>query len=647
MNYDHLLSTIKISTMELKNRFYVPSMGTSRAGFDGSVTDCQVEYFRRKAIGGFGLVTCDYAFVSPEGQSIPMQLGIENDSRIEGLSKIAAAIHDGGAKASIQINHAGRSTMVGVIPFDKQPVAPSPLPCMMYKGIPRELTVEEIYELVELYGNAALRAKKAGSDAIELHMGHTYLIDQFISVWTNKRTDEFGGCLENRLRFAKLCIEDVKRKCGSDYPVLAKITGEDGQDGGMRILDTTTVVMLLEEYGLDAVCVSIGGYGRFDLINSANHFEPGFNLKNAERLKKAVSIPVIGIGRINDPVLAEMAIRTGMCDMVALGRQSLTDPDFPNKVMEGRTNEICACMGCNQACVGESADPDEAFGIGCMLNPFTAREWRMNLDPAPVAKKVCVVGAGPGGLEAAWVAAAKGHKVILFEKQDRAGGQYRIAGMPPFKQGVDKAIVYFKQQCSKYGVEIRYNTEATEEMILAERPDAVILATGGIPFVPPIPGIDDPAVLRAIDVDAGRVPVGDMVAILGGGLVGVETCDFISSDKDKHVSIIEMMSELGVGEHFSIQAQQYRRFRERGVDIHVSTKVISVAPGKVICENVKTKEQFEVTADTIINALGAVSYDPLASLEGKVPELYKIGDCRKAHEAKHAIFDGAAIACKL
>lgn len=643
MKYTQLMSPIKIGKLEIKNRFYQPSMGMSKGTPDGGVGECQIDYYRARAEGGFGICTVDYCYISPEGKAIPFQMGIEKDERIEPLSRIADAIHDGGAVASIQLCHAGRSTMSYITGLPTY--SSSPLPCKMYGMMPEELTKEQIYTIIDQFGTAALRAKNAGFDCVELHCGHTYLIDQFIDPWCNKRIDEFGGCIENRMRFPVLIIAKIKELCGSDFPIICKITCDDGEPGGTRVNEACAVAMLLEDGGADAICASIGGYGRFDLINTSYIYPAGFNLGNAEQLKKSVHIPIIGISRINDPALAEMAIRVGKCDMVALGRQSLTDPEFPKKVAENRISEIFYCMGCNQACVGENAAAPEEHGIGCMLNPFAAREFKMNLKPAETSRRILIVGAGVAGLECAWVAAKRGHKVVVLEKENIAGGQFRIASMPPFKQGGAKAISTMLKMCEINGVEIRYGINATEEYVLNEGADAVVLATGGIPLEPNIPGISDEGILRAVDVISGKFMAGKSCIVLGGGLVGVETCEMMC-DQNKKVAIVEMLPELGRGEHFSIQSAQQQYFAEHGVDIHVNTKISRIGVNYVECVDSEGNEK-KLEAESVIVALGAKAYDPLAGLEEKVAELHKIGDCVSARQAKHAIYEGAVLGVSL
>ena len=642
MKYTNLFSPIKIGEVEIKNRFYQPSMGISDATFDGQPGEGTIDYYRTRAEGGFGICTVDYCYISPEGKAIPFQMGIENDARIEPLSKVAEAIHSAGAVASIQICHAGRSTMSLIT--QQKTYAPSRIPCQMYKSMPEELTREQIFELIDKFGAAALRAKKAGFDMVELHCGHTYLIDQFIDAWCNKRIDEFGGCLENRTRFARLIIAKIKELCGCSFPIICKITSDNGEPDGTKINDACAVAMQLENAGADCIAVSIGGYGRFDLINAPYTQPAGFFLNNAEAVKKCVSIPVIGFGRINDPTLAEMAIHSGKCDLIALGRQSLADPEFPNKVAAGAEEDIFHCMGCNIACVNENAE-EGTMGSGCMLNPFAGREYRMTLNRAENSKKIVIVGGGPAGLECAWVAAKRGHKVVLLEKQDKVGGQYRIASMPPFKQGSASAIHTMLRMCEKYGVDLRYGIDAREDDVMAENPDVVVLATGGTPLIPNIPGIDSEGVLNAIDVIQGFAQPGNSCIILGGGLVGVETCDMMSA-QNKKVAIVEMTDQLGKGEHFAIQQGQYERFKQRDVDIHVNTTVTKITSNSVECKD-SEGNYIKLEADNIILALGAQSNDPLAGLEGKVPELYKIGDCKKARKALNAIFEGAKLGSEL
>jgi len=438
--FEKLFEPIKIGTMEVKNRFVVPPMGTNFANPDGSVSQQLIDYLVSRAKGGYGLIIVEVTAIDPLGKAIPLQPGIWDDKFIPGWKKLVDEVHKYGAKIAVQLHHAGRQTTREVI--GAQPVAPSPIPCPVDREMPRELTTEEVYELIEKFGDAARRARDAGFDAVEVHGAHGYLIAQFMSAYSNKRIDEFGGDFKGRMKFPVEIVKNIRRKVGNGYPVIFRFSGDERVPGGRTIDESRMVARVMEHVGVDALHVSTGVYGSLPWLIAPSAVAPGYNIYAAEEIKKVVNTPVIAVGRINDPLLAEDIIESGKADMVSLGRESIADPEIPNKVAAGRIEEISPCIGCMQACVGYLFDPNH-LKISCLVNPFTGRETELNIEKAEKPKKVMVVGGGPGGLEAAWVAAKRGHKVTLCEKENTLGGQYRIGAIPPAKQDIMKALRYY------------------------------------------------------------------------------------------------------------------------------------------------------------------------------------------------------------
>jgi 2,4-dienoyl-CoA reductase-like NADH-dependent reductase (Old Yellow Enzyme family) len=366
------------------------------------------------------LLIFEFTAIDPMGRVGFHSFGIWNDKFVGGLKQLTDAAHKYGAKIAIQLGHAGRQTTKEIIGIPgAQPVSASPIPCPVNREIPRELSTEKVYEIIEKFGDAAVRARDAGFDAIGVQGAHGYLVAQFMSAYSNKRTDEFGGSLHNRMRFPIEIIDNVRRKIGPSFPLMFRISGEEKIPGGRTIDETRAIARMLVEAGIDAIDVSVGVAGSGNYIIAPAAVPPSFLLSYSQEIKKAVSVPVISVGRVNHPMLAEDAIETGKADLVAWGRPSLADPELPNKVAAGQLDDICPCIACLQGCtrlLQFASDPLSKLKVTCLVNPFCGRESEMKIKPADKSKKVIIVGGGPGGLEAAWVAAACGHQVMKLLK---------------------------------------------------------------------------------------------------------------------------------------------------------------------------------------------------------------------------------------
>jgi 2,4-dienoyl-CoA reductase-like NADH-dependent reductase (Old Yellow Enzyme family)/thioredoxin reductase len=648
--YKHIFSPVKIGSLELANRFVVPPMASTLANEDGTVSQALIDYWVARARGGWGLLIVEFTSIDPLGKVGPCHPFLWGDEFIEGLKKLTDAVHEHGAKIAVQLSHTGRQTFPEIIGIPgAQPVSASPIPCPLDRVIPRELSSDEVYELIEKFSDAALRAKKAGFDAVEIHGAHGYLLAQFMSPYSNKRIDEFGGSLHNRMRFPLEVIRAARKKLGPSYPLLFRMSGEERIPGGRTLDESRVVARMVVEAGIDAVDISVGVSGSAPYIIPPAAVAPGFLLYTSAEIKKAVSVPVIAVGRINHPLLAEDAIETGKADLIAWGRSSLADPELPRKIAAGLIDEVCPCIACVQGCTRSFPFPGRPLlklGTTCLVNPFCGREGEMQIVPAEKVKKVSIIGGGPAGLEAAWVAAARGHRVTLYEKQAALGGQYRIAAIPPFKQEIARAISYYIHMCKKHGVVFKLSTEATAGRIIAEKPDTVIIATGGEPLIPDIKGAQGARVATAWDILEGKKQPGNRVLVVGGGMVGSEVADFLGEHLH-NVTLVEMLPEIAGDVPVSVRFFLMQRLKEYSVNIVTGASVIGfLDDGAVVTRNGE-KSKLE-GFDTIVLAMGTRSVNHLkGKLEKEIPELYIIGDALAPRQAIDAIEEGARTALKI
>jgi len=643
MSFSTLLSPISIGKMEVRNRFVVPPMGTNFGNPDGSISQQLIDYYATRAKGGFGLIIVEVAAIDPLGRAIPNQVGIWNDDFIPGLKKLVDEVHAYGAKVAVQLHHAGRQTARGVI--DGQPVAPSAVPCPVMKDMPRELRTEEVYGLIQKFRDAAVRAKRAGFDAVEIHGAHGYLISQFMSTHSNKRIDEFGGDFLSRMKFPSEIVKGVRQDLGSDFPILFRISADEKVHGGRTIYETKATARLMEECGVNAMHVSICTYGSMHWMFVPPAVPQGFNTDAAAEVKRSVTIPVIAVGRIHDPFLAEDILLSGKADMISMGRASLSDPEIPNKVAENRINEISPCIACLQGCVGNLFNPD-ILKVSCLVNPLTGREGVISTEKTGNPKKVIVVGSGPGGLKAAYVAAQKGHDVTCYEKSGVLGGQFRIAGIPSTKHDILTAVKHFITMGKKYGVTYKLGVEVTAKLIENEKPDVVILATGGVPLLPKIKGIDNPKFLKAIDIIDGKSEAGEKVLVVGGGMVGSETAEFIA-ERGSTVTILEMLPTIAGDVPAGPRMYLLARLDEYGVKAITGAEVKEFHDDGVTYR-MDDKEEMLTGFDSIVVAMGSTAYNPLEKeLKDKVNEVYVIGDAKKARKAISATEEALKVAANL
>jgi len=641
----HLFSPISIGGMEVKNRIVMPPMRTGFGTGDGSVTPRHLHYYAARAKGGAGLIIVEVTTVHPKRKYTPNSLGLFQDSLIPGWRELAEVVHAHGARIATELldpGPFGPSSLSGM-----EPVGPSPLAARNIGEVPRELDPAEIQAIIRDFVAAAGRAREAGLDAVEIHACHAFaLVGSFLSPLLNKRSDIYGGSLEGRGRLLLEIVQGIKAEVGRDFPVIVRLSGDERVPGGQGIQETQLLASMLAEVGADALEISGGTIpGAFWAVVAPSGTPLAINARLAEAVKEAVRVPVICVGRINDPLLADFLIRTGKADMVSMGRALIADPELPNKAASGRLDDIAPCVADNYGCLGT---PLVAKDMGCIVNPAVGREEEFRIVLAARAKRVLVAGGGPAGLEAATVAALRGHRVTLIEKGPRLGGQLNLASVPPFMQELSRLTRYLIFQATKAGVEVELGRTVTVDTVREMGPEVVVVATGATPLIPEIPGIDQGRVATAWDVLAGRAGLrARNVVVLGGGSVGCETADFLAETGDNpfvgrtSVTVVEKTDEVAMDMAGQARSLLMERLREKGVRILVGTKVGEIRGESVVVERDGCRE-FLGGLDLIVLALGAAPVDELSErIRGLVPEVYLIGDARRPRRILDAISEGA------
>jgi len=626
-----------IGQMELKNRIVKPPMGTNYASEEGYISQRMKDYYEQTARGGAGLVIVEATCIdSPVGRGLVYQLVIDDDKYIPGLSELARCIHQNGAKAAIQLHHAGREAVSRVTGL--QPVAPSAIKTP-WGELPRELTIEEIRSIVACFAKAAGRAKRSGFDGVEIHAAHGYLIAQFLSLSSNKREDDYGGSLKNRARILLEILHAVKEPVGQGYPVWGRINGtEYGIEGGFTLSDAREVARMCQDNGADAIHVSTYGYGAQAIAITPD--SPGALIPLALGVKQAISLPVIAVGRIT-PELGEEILNNKSADFIAMGRALVADPDLPRKVQSGGLADIRPCIGCLE-CFNSILFKDEL--MTCSVNAAIGGGEEYRVKPVGQSKRVCVIGGGTAGMETARVAALRGHRVVLYEKGHRLGGQLLAACKPPRKGRLKSLIDYLSNQIERLGVKVELGKEATPRLVQATEPEVVVLATGITPLVPEVSGLSKLNVVTAEEVLLDKVEIGDKVVIIGGGMVGCETAEFLA-DKGKKVTIVEMTKRVASEMVPYKRSHLLNSLRAKGVGIFRGVKGEEVTDKGFI---IKDGERQVIEADTVVLAAGAKPDVELFNLlGGKVPYLYRVGDCVEPHRILEAINDGFRIGCKI
>ena len=669
--YPLLFSPMKIGGCEIKNRIVLAPMvmGTGRP--DGKVGELMSDYYEARAAGGAGLIITECCRVDDHtGSLAPCQISLTHDRHIKPLAKMVERIHRHGTKIFCQLHHPGRqnySILVGTMrlsllcgrvfpPYWKlffrlaqltpaiektrllPPVAgASDVPCEHQKQKTRALTTKEIHKIISRFGDSALRAKKAGADGVELHGAHGYLIQQFLSPHTNRRQDEYGGSFENRLRFLREIIADVRGKCGENFPIIVRLSVDEfyrkyGKNQGLTLDDGVKIAKAVEEMGVQALDISSATYETMNYWLEPTTFELGWRKHLAAAVKKEVKIPVLAANFIRSPQQAEAQLAEGTQDFISLGRPWLADPNWAEKVRTGREEEITRCISClwcfeSMLAGGFTGKPGE-----CALNP--RKKQVLTKDGA--GKSVVVVGAGAAGLTAAQTLAERGFAVTVLEKSRKAGGQLNIAAAPTKKEKILWCIEDLLVKCQKLGVTINYGVDDALEYINASRPAAVFLATGAREIVPNIPGVDGENVHLVSEVLTGKTQLaGKKVAVIGSGLTGLETAEYLCS-QGCAVTVADMAEELAPGAYHQHVDDVLPKLRKANTQFELGEKLTAIGKDSIELENVKTGSKKSVNVDAVVLSVGILPENSLAEKIQGIPVIL-IGDAQKTGRIANAV----------
>lgn len=626
-NFPHLFEPIQIGKTTVKNRIFMPPLSTNLAD-KGYVTDALVEHYSNRARGGVGLIVTEVTTVEPTYTYLPGDMSIYDDSYIPGWKKLVDAVHKYDTKILSQLFHP--AYMAFPVPGTPQLIAPSNVGPYYAKSAPRAVTVEELHVLVRQFGEAALRFKKAGGDGVEIQCAHAHgLLGGFLTPLYNKRTDEYGGDINGRLRLTLEVIREVRKQCGDDFIIDVRISGDEYSEGGLTLNDMIYVSKQLEKEGVDFLHVSGGNTIKRGSSMPAPGTSPAPHAHASEEIRKNVHIPVATVARINEPWVAEELIADGKADICMIGRANLCDSEFANKAREGRTDDIRPCIGCGRCLTGIM------FGkpIACTVNPSVETN---DIDEADVKKKVLVIGGGSAGMEAAYVAKKRGHEVVLCEKENELGGLLRLAAVPISKQELCKVIKFMARRLNNEGIDVRTGCEVTPQMLEDEFKDyEIICSTGAKPKEIEV-FKQFKQTMTADDILSGRKFPGRKIVILGGGSVGCETADYLAPlvndlfPANRDVTVIEMTGSLMTGDGGAAKSRLTQRLMSKGVKLLLNAQVKKVDESTITYEQ-DGEEHTIKDADTLVFAVG---YTPT---KVEYENAHYIGDCDKVGNLKDAI----------
>jgi 2,4-dienoyl-CoA reductase-like NADH-dependent reductase (Old Yellow Enzyme family)/thioredoxin reductase len=638
--YEELFKPISIRGMHLDNRIVMPPMHTKYASESGEATERIIEYLVERSKGGVGLIILENTCVDWEvGRAAGNPITIHDDLYRTCLSDLVLAVHRGGAKIVTQLHHAGRQNLRSDTVGNQQPVAPSPVQSEVGGDMPKEMNEEDIEKAIQQYVDGARRTKECGFDGVQLHGAHGYLLTEFLSPHTNRRTDKWGGSFENRCRFPVEVVRRVRAEIGPNYPLLYRYSAEERrpEGGGIELEEGVKFAKVLENEGVDCMDVSAGIYESMPWIFTMQGTPVGSLVSLAAAVKAEVDIPVIAVSSLGwDPAVANEVIKSGQADMVQMGRSLLADPEIPNKTREGRPHEIRRCIRCND-CVGSLF---KGWRLYCIINPELGYEYKKLVQPAAKPKKIAVLGAGPSSLEYAVTAARRGHQVTILEQGDKIGGQLNLAGVPAYKrEEIGSIVSYYEAMLKKWGVEVRLGVTGSAETIAGLNPELVVIAVGSNPMDLRVPGGEGakPAT-NVLMTDAGGL--GENVAIIGGNGVGLDTAMFLK-EKGKKVTVVEQLDDIGTELSFPLQWQLKDLLEARDIEVLTEHEVVGISGHTVEMKaNGTTKK---MTFDDVVSAVGFVSADTSdleRSLVDAGYEVKRIGSCVKPGHIYDAVHGG-------
>jgi 2,4-dienoyl-CoA reductase-like NADH-dependent reductase (Old Yellow Enzyme family)/thioredoxin reductase len=615
-------------------------MVTRLGATDGFMTAREKRFYLARAQGGIALATVGNCTVMPNVQPEGRYDGIWDDKFIPAWKDFVDAMHQFDTKVSLQLCHAGSQSHFSVT--HTEAVAPSEMVSPVTGEKCRALTKMEIAEIVEHFANAAVRARISGADMVEIQGVQGFLVQNFMTPLFNKRTDEYGGSLEGRMKFPVEIVRRIKEKAGKDYPVVFRMVASDLVEGGITVEEARRMAPMLVKAGADALHFTAGaGHHVRHLGMPPVDAGRGCIVDLVAQIKPSVGVPVMVAQRIVDPVQAEEVLEKGKADIISLGRALICDPDWARKASEGLLDDLRKCIGCCQGCYDEIR---AGRSWTCLYNPEVGKEDEYEIRKAKESKKVMVIGGGPAGLEVARVAALRGHDVMLCDQGDQLGGQWILACVPPRKEEYLEIIRWYKHQLEKLGVKVILKNQVTEEQVVSKRPDVAIVATGAVPILLNIPGMEALKVVTAHDVLAQKVgDIGNRVLVIGGGMVGVETAEFLA-EQGKKITLVEMLDEIAIEIGIVRKPYMNKCLSDHQVEVLTSTKVDHVSDGGVIVTGKDHVKRNIGGFDMIVLAVGAKPFDELAkSLQGRVPIIHVIGDALKPANALVAIADAARV----
>ena len=632
----------KIGPIKVRNRIVMPAMATGLGSINGEVTRPMIDYYQERAAGGAGLIIVEIACVdSPQGRGSLTQICVDHPRYVFGLNQLCEAIQSYGCKAMLQLHHAGRQT--GPIATDGiQPVAPSPIACKLMRIMPREMTLDEIEAIKKKFVSAAYFASQAGFDGVELHAAHGYLLSQFLSPYTNKRNDQYGGGTENRARLLLEIITAIKKK----LPRLAlgvRVNMNDFVPGGIELQEGLEVAALIEAAGADIINVTCGTYESGQTNIEPSSYNEGWRIKMAAAVKAKVSIPVLGGGVIRHPEFAENLIKEGKIDFVWVGRGMIADPNWSNKALNGSFERIRPCLSCN-TCIGSSF---KGVPLHCTVNPYAGREWKLGPISGLDGRRALVVGGGPAGMQAAVSLARAGVAVDLLEQKSELGGLLNIAGLPPHKQRLLELVEYLKSELDEATINVHLNTKFDPTLLADYDPDLLVLAIGAKPVIPPIPGADGKIVSLHEILSGNRRINGENIVIIGGGSSGCELAEYLA-DAGNTVAIVEQAPQLAADLEAMTRLGLLARLKGKGIMMKTAATVKEMNSKEVTISLLTDGQEERLQADLVVAACGYAAVPELyQAVKDQVGQVYVIGDAATARGVEEALAEAVMTAYRM